>query len=561
MGNRKPIGKVSASERTPSSCDEFQFWLADGVTLSPFDVVLVENKIANGIESITYGVVLDIFHITDGTGHISNYVSSDFGEVDANPITRKLSLAYAKVSVIHNSKENFMPVFEGSQVFTADEDDILTALGLDNIDEQSAIPAGLMKAGNGISVPIKYSGGFLIGPEGAHMNVSGISGLATKTSYIMFLLKAIQYKCGNDVAFIIMNVKGDDLLHIHQKNENISSSQIRDWEDLGIPCEPFKHVRYLYPYRKQKDKMYANTSLPLDDLEEQLTKGHASNFIYTYEHDVNKIDLLFANVDDPSWTLESILNYIYSGKEFPSDQSWSDFKGALRDACSKGNNIIKNSNIVIQSWQRFRRLINNSINNDIFVDNRSNSNDQHQTYLSDEILNIRGGEMLVVDIAQLNEQLQCLVFGDIIKTVYSLKHGDFDQEQRTSESPIPTKIIIFVDELNKYAPSTASNKNSPLLANLLEITERGRSEGIILFSAEQFRSAVHDRIKGNAGTNIYGRTNALEISRPDYRFIPSVYANMMTRLKKGDLIIQHPIFKTLLKIQFPYPSYNQGGSK
>lgn len=114
----------------------------------------------------------------------SNYVSSDFGEVDANPITRKLSLAYAKVSVIHNSKENFMPVFEGSQVFTADEDDILTALGLDNIDEQSAIPAGLMKAGNGISVPIKYSGGFLIGPEGAHMNVSGISGLATKTSYI-----------------------------------------------------------------------------------------------------------------------------------------------------------------------------------------------------------------------------------------------------------------------------------------------------------------------------------------------------------------------------------------
>lgn len=561
MGNRKIIGKVSASERTPSSCDEFQFWLKDGVNLSPFDVVLVENRVNDVVDSITYGVVLDIFHITDGTGHISNYVSSDFGEVDTNPITRKLSLAYAKVSVIHNSKENFMPVFEGSQVFTADENDILTALGLDNIDEQSAIPAGLMKAGNGISVPIKYSGGFLIGPEGAHMNVSGISGLATKTSYIMFLLKAIQHKCGDEVAFIILNVKGDDLLHVHQKNENITRSQAQDWEDLGIPCEPFEHVRYLYPYRKQKDKMYANTSLPLEDLEEQFIKGQAANFIYTYEHDANKIDLLFANVDDPNWTLESILNYIYSGKEFSSDQSWSEFQAVLRDACSKGNNIIKNSNIVIQSWQRFRRLINNSINNDIFVNNRSNSMDQHQTYLSDEILNICGGEMLVVDIAQLNEQLQCLVFGDIIKTVYSLKHGDFDQEQRTSKSPIPKKIIIFVDELNKYAPSTASNKNSPLLANLLEITERGRSEGIILFSAEQFRSAVHDRIKGNAGTNVYGRTNALEISRPDYRFIPSVYANMMTRLKKGDLIIQHPIFKTLLKIQFPYPSYNQGGSK
>ena len=183
----------------------------------------------------------------------------------------------------------------------------------------------------------------------------------------------------------------------------------------------------------------------------------------------------------------------------------------------------------------------------------------HQVYLSDEIMNINGGEMKVVDIAGLTEQLQCLVFGDIIRSVYSLKHGDFEDE-RTSKKPIPKRIIIFVDELNKYAPSTSS-KNSPLLANLLDITERGRSEGVILFSAEQFRSAIHDRIKGNCSTNIYGRTNAIEVSRPDYKFVPSVYANMMTRLRKGDLIVHHPVFKTLLKIQFPFPSYNQGGSK
>jgi DNA helicase HerA-like ATPase len=99
------------------------------------------------------------------------------------------------------------------------------------------------------------------------------------------------------------------------------------------------------------------------------------------------------------------------------------------------------------------------------------------------------------------------------------------------------------------------------LANLLDITERGRSEGVILFAAEQFRSAVHERIKGNSGTNVYGRTNAIEISKPDYRYVPKVYSNMMTRLSKGDLIIQHPVFKTMLKIEFPYPSYDQGGTR
>lgn len=557
MSNRKLIGRVSATEKYPSSCDDFQFWLSDDAILSPFDIVRVENRTG---DSVTYGVVQDILHITDGTGHLSNYVSSDFGNVDATPMTRRLSLSYAKVSVIHNTKENFMPVFEGSPVYTADNNDIEIALGLDNIDEKTAIPAGLMKASNNVAVPIKYNGDFLIGPEGAHMNISGISGLATKTSYIMFLLKAIQHKYKDDVAIIVMNVKGDDLLHVHQPNEKITPVQRAEWDTLGVPCEPFENVKYLYPYCKQKDKLYANTALPTEDLAEQFEAKQAANFVYTFEHDIDKVDMLFANVDDPNYTIESILNYIDYGTEFRGDLSWTDFKDKLKDFCGKGSSKNNNSSILVQSWQRFRRLINNSINDDIFVNAISSAKAQHQVYLSDEVLNINGGEMMVVDIAGISEQLQCLVFGDIIRSVYSLKHGDFDSDDRKSKNPVPKRIIIFVDELNKYAPSTSS-KNSPLLANLLDITERGRSEGVVLFSAEQFRSAIHERIKGNCGTNVYGRTNAIEVSRPDYKFVPTVYANMMTRLKKGDLILHHPVFKTLLKIQFPFPSYNQGGSK
>ncbi len=557
MSNRKLIGRVSATEKYPSSCDDFQFWLSDDTILSPFDIVRVENKTD---DSVTYGVVQDILHITDGTGHLSNYVSSDFGNVDTIPMTRRLSLSYAKVSVIHNTKENFMPVFEGAPVYTTDNNDIETALGLDNIDERTAIPAGLMKTSSNDPVSIKYNGDFLIGPEGAHMNISGISGLATKTSYVMFLLKAIQYKYKDDVAIIVMNVKGDDLLHVHQPNEKITSSQRDEWDALGIPCEPFENVKYLYPYRRQKDKLYANTALSGEDLAEQYAAKQAANYVYTFEHDIDKVDMLFSNVDDPNYTIESILNQIDSGSEFKDVSSWNEFKEKLKEFCVKGSEKNRSSGILMQSWQRFKRLINNSINDDVFVNSRSMASDQHQVYLSDEVLNINGGEMMVVDIAGLTEQLQCLVFGDIIRSVYSLKHGDYDQDDRSSKMPVPKRIIIFVDELNKYAPSTSS-KNSPLLANLLDITERGRSEGVVLFSAEQFRSAIHERIKGNCGTNVYGRTNAIEVSRPDYKFVPTVYANMMTRLKKGDLILHHPVFKTLLKIQFPFPSYNQGGSK
>ena len=144
-----------------------------------------------------------------------------------------------------------------------------------------------------------------------------------------------------------------------------------------------------------------------------------------------------------------------------------------------------------------------------------------------------------------------ILLGDVIRTIYRMKtEGTQD---------CPSRVIIFVDELNKYAPDNI--RNSPILGDLLEITERGRSLGIILFSAEQFRSALHSRVKGNCGTNIYGRTNASEIATSDYRYIPKTYANMMTRLNKGNLIIQHPLFRSLMKIAFPLPSYKQQKNK
>ncbi|MGE0086258.1 MAG: hypothetical protein AB7S75_17760 [Desulfococcaceae bacterium] len=175
------------------------------------------------------------------------------------------------------------------------------------------------------------------------------------------------------------------------------------------------------------------------------------------------------------------------------------------------------------------------------------------THLRKEIQNIKKGNVYAIDIAKLDEQLQCFVFGDIVKAVYNLKLGETER----TEEDIPKRIVIFVDELNKYASASAP-KNSPILNSILEITERGRSMGIILFSAEQFKSAIHERATGNCSTHVYGRTNAIEISKPGYRFIPKVFANMMTRLSKGELIVEHPVFRTLLKVKFPIPSYHQG---
>ena len=45
------IGKVSATEKCPSTVDEFYFWTDKRQILSPFDVIKVKHE----NDSITYG--------------------------------------------------------------------------------------------------------------------------------------------------------------------------------------------------------------------------------------------------------------------------------------------------------------------------------------------------------------------------------------------------------------------------------------------------------------------------------------------------------------------------
>ncbi len=54
----------------------------------------------------------------------------------------------------------------------------------------TGIPVGLYAAG-GLEAPVYLDCDFLLGPEAAHLNITGVSGLATKTSAVEFMLGSI----------------------------------------------------------------------------------------------------------------------------------------------------------------------------------------------------------------------------------------------------------------------------------------------------------------------------------------------------------------------------------
>ena len=544
------IGKVSATEKSPSTIDDFYFWTDKKQILSPFDII----KVAHEGNSITYGVIEEINHVTDATSHFTSYISSDFGDTDMGiGNMNRLGMNYVKARVVCNTKDIYTPVLDGQQVSLCDEDDIKTALGLSEEDVKNKLVCGYLQMYKGEEtkrVRVILNSHFLVGPDGAHINVSGISGLAAKTSYSMFLLKIIQSKFrtenGETAAFVFFNVKGRDLMAIDEPNPDLSQKDKDIYKELGISTEPFSSVRYFYPYAKDKKTANVQSYADPSDVKDQISEGKASTYVFTYEESKDKLDLLLANEDDSTGTLESCINFILNGSgNFGGVSKWSTLKEQI-DQCTVAGSTGTSKEIQVSSWRKFKRCISKAISNEIFVNQDTNL----QCDVTKEIANnLKAGDVFVIDIARLDENSQSFVFGSVARAIYDMKLG-------ADRSDIPDKVILFVDELNKYA-STDIPKNSPILKQLLDIAERGRSLGIILFSVEQFRSAIHDRVKGNCATQAYGRTNAIEVSKPDYRYIPKVYQNMMTRLSPGEYIISNPALRSIVNIKFPRPTYKQ----
>ncbi len=256
--------------------------------------------------------------------------------------------------------------------------------------------------------------------------------------------------------------------------------------------------------------------------------------------------------------MESIIGDIMQGLEgrgdaaFKSVHSWNQllYNQPLFDPKDqKSKNFGDNRASSVGKFRRHLRRLVETRQTGVFVDSRATN----ERALADEVVNIKGGHTYVVDIAKLKDEEQTLVFGDLLRTIYALKAED--TEARTVEGEVPEKIIFFVDELNKYAPS--GSRTSSITEQVLDIAERGRSLGVILISAQQFMSAVHGRVTGNSATKILGRTGAQEVATPDYRFLDNDLKLSMTRLTKGELLLNHAVYRQPVRIIFPKPAYKQ----
>lgn len=549
---KKVIGRASATERQANSSERFSFWLRPEERVNPFDIIEAEHYDS----SRTFGLVTNIYHTTDAASHLSNLISNDFGESVEEPNTPRQGTNVAEVAVLSNDKDIYMPVASEARAYFADAEGIQIALGINAMKPEDRVPAGLIQLSNGSQAVAYIDRRYVLGPEAAHVNISGISGLATKTSYAMFLIQSIlQTMDASKAATILLNVKYNDLLTIHEPR-GLEPEEHEMWELMGLQPREFAHdkVVYLLP----EGKHTATTGRP-NCFGDQPPFPH-SVYAYDLKTTIDKLDILFSHVPDQWDTLGALIGEITQGiqgneSKWRHIRTWGDLltqKPLVENGAAQ-----KVGNVAASSVGRFLRILRRIVKtrqSGVFVDQLAS---RHKT-IGGVLGKLKGGYTYVVDIAKLSDTEQSLVFGDLLRTVYELYSEGGTASGWEEEGELPEKVIIFVDELNKYAPARGEAVKSPIAEQVLDIAERGRSFGLVLFSAQQFMSAVHPRVTGNAATKVLGRTDSAELGESGYRFLDKDIKMHLTRLEQGSLIMSHPIYRQPVKIKFPRPAFKQG---
>ena len=230
------------------------------------------------------------------------------------------------------------------------------------------------------------------------------------------------------------------------------------------------NVTYFYPY-SPNEPARTQTSLTPDEVSANVDAGRAYRYFYDVENALERLHLLFEDMDDPAQTLVSCVEYCreHIGGEAP----WSAMRSNVADWA---NTTPDKSRIPVVSWRRFYRLFGQRTHNAMFTELGRHAANYRQARLSDSLRRLQPGDVAVVDIAQLPDYLQAFVVGDVISALRDPRSPEPDDDEEGAPTDRGT-VVLFADELNKFAPKHGGARS--LTGHLREISERGRSEGII----------------------------------------------------------------------------------
>ncbi len=579
-----PIGRVVASEREPSGSHQFFFWAGeDQRTLDVGHIIVAFSE-----DAAVIGVVDEPRRYSDMRSFLDDFFDRHMeNALESEPPTARPEILVFQVNVLRTKHirpdvDSRRPVIAGP-VFFATNEAIDFALGRDGFGGVP-IPALLHVNGNAQrdehGQPRRDANGneifqrsaiwldedYLLGPEAGHANWTGQSGLATKTSHALFLTSAVFQQLEKEdksVAALMFNVKGPDLIWLDKPatpDDDLESAfaranvsglpdlDIEAYAALGLEIKPFDNFRLFAPFKPGQ----APTGTWNDPVVSMANGDYRSNLNTLRDNPAHR-----TTVFPILWGLRTLLANPYQLFDFNDldDKLWA-LIAELRDQ------------IGVKSLIELQKTLTEALTE--LTETGGSEWRNHHKFTIQKALNRFGGlptkfaglltdgevdygrlpkvdepfsnqEVRVVDIAGCSSNVQELIVSNVIQRVWRLAEN---QELGVS------KLIVFVDELNKHAPAGGQGG---LRDTLVDIAARGRHLNVVLFGAQQFRSKVDGEILGNCGTSLYGRVGDEEIINSSYRSLSETTKAELLGLPKGRLLVRHAHFRAPLFGLFPRP--------
>jgi len=376
------------------------------------------------------------------------------------------------------------------------------------------------------------------------VNISGVSGVATKTTYALFLLYSLfngrSLALNQPAHAIVFNVKGEDLMWLDRPNARLTDADSAKYERLELPVGPFQSVALWAPPRPG-DVIIPDTGTRMDA---------AIPYFWTLREfcEDRLLRFVFAESDDEtsqlSYAVRQVEAYLQANMHPLSTTSWIQVDDARIESFDDlvqfiiDNIAVMTPRLQGNTQEAFLRRLEDAapvIGNLI----RGASSAEAEKYR----LDWSKKQVNVIDINRLNDRAKRFVVGVVVKRLME------DKDRQGTRWPL---VFLVLDELNKYAPREG---HSPIKEVILDIAERGRSLGVVLIGAQQTASEIERRVTSNASFRVVGRLDAAEGQRDEYGFLTAAARARSSILKPGTMFLHQPDVPVPLLVQFPFPAW------
>ena len=553
----RPVGRVISSEHT--NTQEFRVVLNDDSYLQLDDLVVLETEVPGAGTVRTYGVVTESQAVYEGAQY-----ESDTFRIAEEGILPAAKIRSAEAAVTRVDPELWVAPDPGGEVHRAAGEQRDKALYKDEMGRPLPVGIGRDKE------PVYADLDFFDGRKGGHMSISGISGVATKTSYALFFLRMLTARPGlvgegaANLRILVFNVKGEDLLWLDQPNRFLDQEAVEAWNILGVEPAPFPQVSFWAPPRPRSGgAVIPDTGGRLEGIEafawtprEFIEEGLLA-FLFTDASDYsNQISFVEERVRAQlrRWAADAAGEPGAVVLRPPPDGGWR----GRQVRPDPGEKVIRTLADLVEALDE-RLDPPDGSEPDPAWSGRTQpgtiSAFMRRLHAASHRLGhlVRAGpsrridrhaaQVTVVSIQTLHDLGQRFVVGALLKEA-------FEEKEKTG-GRLPLSVIVL-DELNKYAPREG---RSPLKEMLIDIAQRGRSLGVLLVGAQQTASRVAPEVLENAALRVAGRLDAAEAARSEYGWmLPSTRARARL-LKPGTMVLSQPAIPVPLVLTFPFPAW------